>query len=94
MGPGSLYTSIIPNLLVEGLAKARSYSGGEERDHEPHDLSRGDSVFIARVIRAPLLAVVELEEKPTVKHDPERLGRLLASEARSFKHSWTHWFSP
>ena len=149
VGPGSLYTSIIPNLLVEGLAEAIAQAPGEKivimnlmtqpgetdgftaYDHlrvlsEYVDLGRFHAVVVntespppeilaryqaegsvpvvddlrgpkamgLRVIRAPLLAVVELEGKPTVKHDPEKLGRLLASEARSFKRSWTRWFSP
>jgi uncharacterized cofD-like protein len=149
VGPGSLYTSIIPNLLVEGLAEAIAQASGEKivimnlmtqpgetdgfsaSDHlrvladyvdlggfhavvvntesPPSEILaryraegsvpvvddlRGPKAMGLRVIRAPLLTVVELEGKPTVKHDPERLGRLLASEARSFKRSWTRWFSP
>ena len=149
VGPGSLYTSIIPNLLVEGLAEAIAQASGEKivimnlmtqpgetdgftasdylrvlsdyvdlggfhavvvnTESPPSEILaryraegsvpvvddlRGPKAMGLRVIRAPLLTVVELEGKPTVKHDPERLGRLLASEARSFKRSWTRWFSP
>jgi len=149
LGPGSLFTSIIPNLLVEGIAEAIAQAPGEKivimnlmtqpgetdgftaYDHlrvlaEYVDLKRFHAVVVnteppppeilaryraegsepvvddlrgaktmgLRVIRAPLLSVVELEGKPTVKHDPEKLGRLLASECRSFRRSWTRWFSP
>jgi len=149
LGPGSLFTSIIPNLLVEGVAEAIARTPGEKlvvmnlmtqpgetdgftaHDHlrvlgeyvnlrrfhavvmntespPPEILERyraegsvpvvddlrGPKALGLRVIRAPLLAVVELEGKPTVKHAPEKLGRLLAREARSFKRSWTRWFSP
>jgi uncharacterized cofD-like protein len=149
VGPGSLFTSIIPNLLVEGMAEAIAHAPGEKfvimnlmtqpgetdgytaHDHlrvlgEYLDLSRfhavvvntalpapeilaryraegsvpvqddlyGRGAFGLRVIRAPLLTVVELEGKSTVKHDPARLTHLLADTARGFRHSWTRWFGP
>jgi len=45
------------------------------------------------VIRAPLLDLVEVEGKLTVKHDPQKLARVVAREARVLHHSWTRWFS-
>lgn len=149
IGPGSLYTSIVPNLLVDGIAQAINRTNAEKYvvmnlmtepgettgytayDHlkvlaqfldlrkftgvivnteppppeilaryrqegsEPvKDDLRGAKTFGLRVIRAPLLAVVEMEGKPTVKHDPMKLAKLLSRESRALRHSWTRWFSP
>jgi len=149
LGPGSLFTSIVPNLLVKGVAEAIADAPGEKivimnlmtqpgetdgftaHDHlrvlsEYVDLSRFHAVVVnttsppadilaryraegsepvvddlrvgrtfgLRVIRAPLLSVVEIEGKPTVKHAPEKLARLLVRESRGFRRSWTRWFSP
>lgn len=149
LGPGSLHTSIIPNLLVDGIADAIIRARAEKMiimnlmtepgetdgytasDHlkalaeyvdlrrfhavvvnseppppeilaryraegsEPvRDDLKGAKTFGLRVIRAPLLQVVELEGKATVKHDPHKLARLLARESRALRHSWTRWFSP
>lgn len=149
IGPGSLYTSIVPNLLVDGIAQAINRANAEKYvvmnlmtepgettgytayDHlkvlaqfldlrrftgvivnteppppeilaryrqegsEPvKDDLRGAKTFGLRVIRAPLLTVVEMEGKPTVKHDPLKLAKLLSRESRALRHSWTRWFSP
>ncbi|MBC7318075.1 uridine diphosphate-N-acetylglucosamine-binding protein YvcK [Candidatus Bipolaricaulota bacterium] len=149
IGPGSLYTSILPNLLVEGVAEAINKARAEKyvimnlmtepgettgytaSDHlkvlaqyldlrrfagvivnteppppeilaryqaegsEPvKDDLRGAKTFGLKVIRAPLLAVVEMEGKPTVKHDPVKLAKLISRESRALRHSWTRWFSP
>ncbi|MCX7750183.1 MAG: uridine diphosphate-N-acetylglucosamine-binding protein YvcK [Candidatus Bipolaricaulota bacterium] len=148
LGPGSLYTSVISNLLVEGIAEAVDEAPAEKfivmnlmtepgetdgfsaSDHlralaehvnlhrfhavvvntevpppeileryraegsEPvRDDLRGVKAMGLRVIRAPLLDLVEMEGKLTVKHDPERLARLLARESRVLRRSWTRWFS-
>lgn len=148
LGPGSLYTSTIANLLVDGISDAVGRSPGEKMvimnlmtepgetdgfaasDHlrvlaehvnlrrfhavmvnneppppqilaryrvegsEPvRDDLRGAKTFGLRVIRVPLLEIVELEGKPTVKHDPHKLARVLARESRALRHSWTRWFS-
>ncbi|MCS7240955.1 MAG: 2-phospho-L-lactate transferase CofD family protein, partial [Candidatus Bipolaricaulota bacterium] len=55
---------------------------------------RGARTFGVRVIRAPLLTVVEMEGKPTVKHDPMKLAKLLTRESKALRRSWTRWFSP
>ncbi len=149
IGPGSLYTSILPNLLVADIAQAINRAQAEKYvimnlmtepgettgytayDHlkvlaqyldlrrftgvvvntelpppeilaryraegsEPvKDDLRGAKTFGMRVIRAPLLTVVEMEGKPTVKHDPMKLAKLLSRESRALRHSWTRWFSP
>lgn len=149
IGPGSLYTSILPNLLVQGIAPAINRSRAEKfvimnlmtepgetigytaYDHlrvlaqylelgrctgvivnteppPPEILERyraegsepvkddlyGPKTFGMRVIRAPLLTVVEMEGKPTVKHDPLKLAKLLTRESRALRRSWTRWFSP
>ncbi|MCS7240900.1 MAG: uridine diphosphate-N-acetylglucosamine-binding protein YvcK [Candidatus Bipolaricaulota bacterium] len=149
IGPGSLYTSIVPNLLVDGIAAAVNRSPAEKfvimnlmtepgettgytaYDHlkvlaqyldlrrfsgvivntelpPPEILERyrmegsapvkddlrGAKAFGMRVIRAPLLAVVEMEGKLTVKHDPVKLAKLLSRESKALRHSWTRWFSP
>lgn len=149
LGPGSLFTSIIPNLLVDGIAEAIESSRAEKivvmnlmtqpgetdgfaaSDHlkalseyvnlarfhavvvnaespppdvlahyraegsEPvRDDLRGPKALGLRVIRAPLLSVVELEGKPTIKHDPMKLARILVEESRAFRRSWTRWFIP
>ncbi len=149
LGPGSLFTSIVPNLLVEGVAEAIAASPAEKvvvmnlmtqpgetdgfsaSDHlrvlaeyvdlgrfhavvvnteppppevlaryreegsEPvRDDLRGSKAMGLRVIRAPLLSVVEIGGKPTVKHDPVRLARVLVEETRAFRRSWTRWFVP
>jgi uncharacterized cofD-like protein len=149
IGPGSLYTSIVPNLLVEGIAEAIDRSPAEKfvimnlmtepgetigytaHDHlkvlaqyldlrrftgvvvntelpppeilehyrregsEPvKDDLRGAKTLGIRVIRAPLLMVVEMEGKPTVKHDPLKLAKLLTRESKALRHSWTRWFNP
>lgn len=148
LGPGSLYTSIISNLLVEGISDAIARAPGEKvvimnlmtepgetdelaaSDHlkllaqhvnlrrfhavvvnnetpppqilaryreegsEPvRDDLRGVKTLGLRVIRASLLEIVELEGKLTVKHDPQKLARVLAREARALRRSWTRWFS-
>ncbi|HEU67712.1 MAG TPA: YvcK family protein, partial [Candidatus Acetothermia bacterium] len=148
LGPGSLYTSIISNLLVAGIADAIVQSPAEKiiimnlmtepgetggftaSDHlkalsehvnlrrfhtvvvntalppaeilaryrdegsEPVvDDLRGVKAFGMRVVRAPLLEIVEIEGKRTVKHDPQKLARVLAREARVLRRSWTRWFS-
>jgi uncharacterized cofD-like protein len=149
IGPGSLYTSIVPNLLVQGIAEAINRSSAEKfvvmnlmtepgettgytaYDHlrvlaeyldlrrftavivnsappppdilaryqaegsEPvRDDLRGPRTFGLRVIRAPLLAMMEIDGKTTVKHDPLKLARLLSQESRALRRSWTRWFSP
>ncbi|MGY4707231.1 gluconeogenesis factor YvcK family protein [Candidatus Bipolaricaulota sp. J31] len=149
LGPGSLFTSIIPNLLVEDVAEAIAASPAEKvvvmnlmtqpgetegfsaSDHlrvlaeyvdlgrfhavvvnteppppdvlaryreegsEPvRDDLRGPKAMGLRVIRAPLLSVVEIGGKPTVKHDPVKLARVLVEETRAFRRSWTRWFVP
>lgn len=149
LGPGSLFTSVIPNLLVEGVPEAIRKSRAEKvivmnlmtqpgetdgftaSDHlralsEYVDLEafhavvvnterppekvlrryqeegselvvddlRGKNALGLRVIRAPLLSVVELEGKPTIKHDPAKLARVFVEEFSCFKRSWTRWFSP
>ena len=149
IGPGSLYTSIVPNLLVEGISEAINRARAEKfvimnlmtepgettgytaSDHlrvlaqyldlrkftgvivnsesppeeilaryraegsEPvRDDLRGAKTFGLRVIRAPLLSVVEMEGKPTLKHDPLKLAKLLSRESKALRRSWTRWFSP
>ncbi len=149
LGPGSLYTSVIPNLLVDGIAQAVDASSAEKfvimnimtepgettgytaSDHlralaqhvnlrrfhavvvntelpPPEILDRyraegsepvrddlhGPNTFGLRVIRAPLLQLVEVEGKLTVKHDPFKLAKLIAKESNVLKRSWTRWFSP
>ncbi len=149
LGPGSLFTSIIPNLLVDGIAEAIDSSRAEKvvvmnlmtqpgetdgfaaSDHlralseyvnlarfhavvvnteppprdvlaryreegsEPvQDDLRGPKAFGLRVIRASLLSVVEMEGKPTIKHDPMKLARILVEESGAFRRSWTRWFVP
>ncbi len=148
VGPGSLYTSILSNLLVSGISEAVAKSPAEKivimnimtepgetdgfaaSDHlrvlsEYVNLRRFHAVVVnterppeeiltryrsegsvpvrddlrgvralgMRVIRAPLLEIVEIEGKQTVKHDPHRLARVLAREARVLRRSWTRWFS-
>ncbi len=148
VGPGSLYTSIISNLLVDGIAEAIARAPGEkmvimnlmtepgETDRFPAsahltalgeyvDLRRFQAVVVnselpppeilsryrdegselvaddlrgaktmgLRVIRAPLLQLVEIEGKLTVKHDPHKLARVLARESQALRRSWTRWFS-
>lgn len=148
LGPGSLYTSIISNLLVGGIVDAIVRAPAEKlvimnlmtepgetdgftasdhlnvlADHvnlrrfhsvvvnselppaeilvrykedgsEPvRDDLRGAKTYGLRVIRAPLLDIVEMEGKLTVKHDPHKLARVLAREARVLRRSWTRWFS-
>jgi uncharacterized cofD-like protein len=148
VGPGSLYTSVVSNLLVDGIADAIGRAPAEKvivmnlmtepgetdgftaSDHlrvlaehmtvrrfhavvvstgspppeilarykaegsEPvSDDLRGAKTFGLRVIRAPLFEIVELEGKPTVKHDPHKLAKVLAREARVLRRSWTRWFS-
>lgn len=148
LGPGSLYTSIISNLLVAGVSDAIAQAPAEKiiimnlmtepgetdgftaSDHlkalSEHvnlrrfhtvvvntelppaeilaryrdegsapvvDDLRGVKAFGMRVVRAPLLEIVEIEGKRTVKHDPQKLARVLAREARVLRRSWTRWFS-
>lgn len=148
LGPGSLYTSLISNLLVDGIAEAIAEAAAEKvvimnlmtepgetdgfsaSDHlrvlaeyvnmrrfhavvvntgfpAPEILARyraegsdqvlddlrGVKAMGLRVIRAPLLDLVELEGKLTVKHDSQKLARLIARESRVLRHSWTRWFS-
>lgn len=148
LGPGSLYTSVISNLLVDGIAEAVDEAPAEKfivmnlmtepgetdgysaSDHlralaehvnlrrfhavvvntefpppeilaryraegsEPvRDDLRGVKAMGLRVIRAPLLDLVEMEGKLTVKHDSGRLARVLARESRVLRRSWTRWFS-
>lgn len=139
LGPGSLFTSLIPNLLVEGIAAAIEKAAAEKilvanlmtqpgettgftlRDHlrilhEYIDLHCFDSVIVnialpnkelltdyleesaepvkhdleeeneyrLQVIRADMLGMIELEGKPTVKHDPRKLARVIVRHARAF----------
>lgn len=148
VGPGSLYTSIISNLLVAGIADAIAQAPGEkmvimnlmtepgetngltasahldalaehvnlrrfqavvvnselpppgilarykDEGSEPvEDDLRGAKTMGLRVIRAPLLQLVEMEGRATVKHDPHMLARIVAREARALRRSWTRWFS-
>ena len=137
LGPGSLYTSILPNLLVDRvsneiersravkiyIANLMTQPGETEgfslRDHvaalgayidlstigyaivndqpiserlrqqyradgaEPVELDIGDdNAYGLRLVRADLLDVVELEDKPTVKHHAERLTETIAHVTR------------
>ncbi|MFQ6116676.1 MAG: uridine diphosphate-N-acetylglucosamine-binding protein YvcK [Candidatus Bipolaricaulia bacterium] len=135
LGPGSLFTSIIPNLLVEDvaeeLARARAKKfyivnlmtqpgeteGFTAKDHLDAlgryiDISAIDYVIInsqpipehllkryaaegsvpvindltgfagPEVIAAELLEVVELEGKPTVKHNSRKLAKLIMERAK------------
>lgn len=148
LGPGSLYTSIISNLLVAGISDAIAQAPAEkfiimnlmtepgetdrftaskhlkvlsdyldlrrfhtvvvntelppaeilaqyrEEGSEPvADDLRGVKAFGMRVVRAPILEIVEIEGRRTVKHDPHKLARVLAREARVLRRSWTRWFS-
>lgn len=148
VGPGSLYTSVISNLLVPEISAAIGSAPAEKMvimnlmtepgetdgfsasDHlnalaqyvnlrrfhavvvnseppppeilaryraegsEPvRDDLRGAKTLGLRVIRAPLLDLVEMDGKLTVKHDPQKLARVLAREARALRRSWTRWFS-
>ncbi len=147
LGPGSLFTSVVPSLLVEDMAEAIIQSPAERyvimnlmtqpgetdgftaHDHlrtlsDYIDISRfhavvvniqeppkelceryrkegsvpvkddlhGAKAFGLRVIRAPLLSVTEVGGKPTLKHNATALARVLTSEARCFRRSWTRWF--
>lgn len=142
LGPGSLFTSLIPNLLVEGIAAAIEEAAAEKilvanlmtqpgetegytlRDHlrtldEYIDLHCFDSVIVntslpdkdllvgyleeaaepveddlgeenqyrMEVIRADLVGTIELEGKPTVKHDPSKLARVIIHHSRAFSRS-------
>ena len=138
LGPGSLFTSLIPNLLVEGIAEAIEKSEalkfyvvnlmtqpGEtdnftvsdhikklaeyidisifdyvitnmaevpthllkqyRKDHSvpvENDLSEENEWGLA-VVRAPLVDVVELEGKPTVKHDAKKLAKLIVELSKA-----------
>jgi uncharacterized cofD-like protein len=135
LGPGSLFTSIIPNLLVEDVvreieqARAKKFyilnlmtqpgetDGFTARDHlralgEYIDVSKFDYIIVnsqpipepllrqyaaegagpvindlsglegPEVITADLLEIVELEGKPTVKHNSKRLAKLIMETAR------------
>jgi len=148
VGPGSLYTSIISNLLVDGITDAIARAPGEKMvimnlmtepgetdgftasahlsalgEHvdlrrfqavvmnselpPPEILSRyveegselvvddlrGAKTMGLRVIRAPLIQLVEMEGKITVKHDPHKLARIVTREAQALRRSWTRWFS-
>ena len=134
LGPGSLFTSLIPNLLVEGIAREIENAKAEKIlvanlmtqpgetdgftlcDHlsalnEYVDISRFDKVLVndtlpdsqllagyreeaaepvkndleddnefgLDVVRADLIGTIELEGKPTVKHDPIKLARLIVN---------------
>lgn len=149
LGPGSLFTSVIPSLLVDGIAQAIGRSPadrylimnlmtqpGETQGFTAHDHLRvlrdyidirqfsavivntqpppeeileryraegsipviddlrGPKAMGLRVIRAPLLALIEVEGRPTIKHDPAALGRVIAAHAPCFRRSWTRWFPP
>lgn len=139
LGPGSLYTSLIPNLLVEGIAVAIEEAAAEkllvanlmtqpgettaftlcdhlrilneyislrcfdgviinttlpsetllagylEESAEPvkDDLGE-DNRYDLQVIRADLLGTIELEGKPTAKHDPRKLARVIVRHTRAF----------
>jgi len=135
LGPGSLFTSIIPNLLVEDVAREieraqaqKSYivnlmtqpgetDGFTAKDHLEAlgryiDISSLDYVIVnsqpvpehllrqyaaegsvpvandladlerPEVIAAQLLEVVELEGRPTVKHNSHLLAKLLMERAK------------
>jgi len=138
LGPGSLFTSLIPNLLVQGIAKEIEKSEaikfyvvnlmtqpGETEDFTvtdhikklaeyidistfdyvitnmaevpkdllkryrkdnsapvKNDLSDGNKWGLA-VVRASLLDIVELEGKPTVKHDAKKLAKLIAELSKA-----------
>ena len=139
LGPGSLYTSLIPNLLVEGIAAAIEEAAAEKLlvanlmtqpgettaftlcDHlrilnEYISLRCFDSVIIntalpgeallagyleesaepvaddlgednrydLQAIHADLLGTIELEGKPTVKHDPRKSARVIVRHTRAF----------
>ncbi len=132
LGPGSLFTSIIPNLLVDGVAGELERARGKKfyvvnlmtqpgetdgftaKDHlealrRYTDISQLDYVIVntepipehllqqyeaegsipvvndltglegPEVIAEELLEIVELEGKPTVKHDSRRLAKLIWS---------------
>lgn len=142
LGPGSLFTSLIPNLLVDGVTSAIEKAAAEKilvanlmtqpgettgfnlSDHlrilhEYIDLHCFDSVIVntalpsedllagyleesagpvkddlgeendyrLQVIRADMLGMIELEGKPTVKHDPRKLARVIARHAHAFSRS-------
>jgi len=148
LGPGSLFTSVVPSLLVDGIAEAMLGSPAERyvimnlmtqpgetdgftaHDHlrvlrDYIDLSRFHGVVVntmeppeelleryaqegsipvkddlqgnralgLKVIRAPLLSVVEVEGKPTIKHDTTLLAQALTSRTSCFRRSWTRWFT-
>lgn len=138
LGPGSLFTSIIPNLLVEHVvreierARAKKFyivnlmtqpgetEGFTAKDHlqalgKYIDISKLDYVIVnsqpipeqlrrqyeaegavpvindlsnlegPEVLEADLLEIVELEGKPTVKHDSKRLAKSIMERARPFR---------
>lgn len=139
LGPGSLYTSLIPNLLVSGIAAAVEDSAAEKlliinlmtqpgetdgytsTDHlaalNRHlNLRRFDAVIVnaaplapsilgryreeaaepvlddlptpnvysLKIIREPILGVIEIAGKMTAKHDPLLLAKVIARHTRSF----------
>ncbi|MEN3011028.1 MAG: 2-phospho-L-lactate transferase CofD family protein [Candidatus Bipolaricaulaceae bacterium] len=74
------FTGIIVNIEPSaGDPRGRYRAEGSE---PVKDDLRGGKTFGVRVIRAPLLTVrVEMEGKPTVKHDPMKLAKLLTEKA-------------
>ncbi len=84
------HTVVVNTELPPAEVLARYRDDGSE---PVADDLRGVKAFGMRVIRAPLLDIVEIEGKRTVKHDPQKLARVLAREARVLRRSWTRWFS-
>jgi len=84
LGPGSLYTSIIPNLLVDGIAEAIESSPAEEAAEPVRDDLTVPNEYGLKVIRADLLGTVEWGGKKTIKHDPKKLARAIVKATRTF----------
>jgi hypothetical protein len=76
------FDGVIVNTALPSEALLAGYL--EESAEPVKDDLGEDNKYALQAIRADLVGTIELEGKPTVKHDPHKLARVIIRHTRAF----------